>query len=219
MDKETDMLDRIKKLLRLGASPNPHEAALAMAKAMELAEMNGLDISQINASEHERRIKHDYHEVPRRLAQEYKMAINVAQKFFRVRVIVGLTSLIIIGESARIAVAGYVIDFMVREARRHTTGKYARGRPRKIFIIGFFAGIHENLEEYVKKSGIDRCDQDAALDKYRDQHFLTVNRKATPVSIGKSKSAFMCGFMNGSNTRVMPACKDAVAGIRGALHI
>lgn len=48
MTPEDRILDRIKKLLRLSRSSNPHEAALALQRAMDLAQINGLRLASID---------------------------------------------------------------------------------------------------------------------------------------------------------------------------
>jgi hypothetical protein len=51
-----EILDKIKKLLRLGQSPNRHEAELAVQRAFELAARHQIDIENISLDDDVRKI-------------------------------------------------------------------------------------------------------------------------------------------------------------------
>lgn len=155
MTEDDRILDRIKKLLRLSRSSNPHEAALALQRAMDLAQINGLRLASIDPDNEVAGIRHK-ERIETRLHYEKRLACGLVQDFFSVRIIRGWNNLKIVGRAPDIQVAEYAYVYVVRACRlsmaawakdeaaarrRVTTNK------RRSFILGFVEGIRKNLDK------------------------------------------------------------------------
>jgi DNA-binding PucR family transcriptional regulator len=158
----SELLERIKKLLRLSESENPHEAALAMARAMELADRHNLDLSSLDTDDDVAHIIHRWFPLGSRISDEMRLAVGIVQRYFNVstcfdRAIAGIkeASVIFVGSETDIVIADYVAHFLVESCRRsakkfETTEKSERrimSRNKRInFRAGFFYGISDQLE-------------------------------------------------------------------------
>ena len=81
MSTPVEILEKLRKLLRLARSSNPHEAALAMAKAMALAAEHRIALDQVNPDHETPRFTHrDDGEDFRRMPHEHQCMI--VQRFF-----------------------------------------------------------------------------------------------------------------------------------------
>lgn len=160
MSAPADILEKLKKLLRLARSSNPHEAALAMEKAMALAAEHRVALDQINPDHEAARVTHrDHEDQLARLSDEHQFAARIVQRFFRVRCIVrnrwtGPTDqwrpvsrefITCVGTASDVEIALYVIGFLVHHFRfcwRHHRGRI---RNRRAFMTGMFRGLYSKL--------------------------------------------------------------------------
>lgn len=149
---EESITQKIQALLRLAQSDNPHEAGLALQRAMELADKHAIDITSL--PEGSPKLNHAYQAIPSRLSREWKEALNTVNTFFHVNLITiaRRAKLLIVGRSSDIEIAQYVITFLVRSCRASLT-KWASGERRMTaskrasFIDGFFTGIYVQLRD------------------------------------------------------------------------
>jgi hypothetical protein len=152
MNTDNNILEKIKKLLRLSGSSNPHEAALALAKALALADEHNLKLCEIEreATDRVELGRKDFAK-RQRMAYEWHLGFNVIQNYFNVSVCYGQYEFTLIGREDDIAVAHYVFDFLVRKARevvseRKRLGYYLSGLQIKNLKQGFFDGIYHQLQ-------------------------------------------------------------------------
>lgn len=109
------ILEKIRKLLRLGQSPNPNEAALALSRAFELARKHQIDLESVNLDDEE--IERYLLRIGARLQFERKLILNLVKRFFRVKIIACLPNVAFIGRQTDIAIAHYVHDYLLRALR------------------------------------------------------------------------------------------------------
>jgi len=150
MTPESDILDKLEKLLRLAGSSNEHEAALAMAKAMELADKHAIDLGRVAKHAGAAKFVLESLQEGRKLSLEVNLAGCLCAEFFHVEFIVGricdgLRSTVQIkffGEEQHIAIARYVHAFLVRAARDSYRGKL---HDRNLYMHSFFQGVSLRL--------------------------------------------------------------------------
>ncbi len=151
-------LDKIKKLLRLSKSANPHEAELAMQRAMNLAARHEIDLSTLADDSEVSEIIHRWFPMKARLSREWQLALNVAAAHFHVKPCISRPRKMVafIGRADAIEIADYIVTFLVREVRRQVkdfalsvrmSRKKMTSGKRAGFITGFFTGIHSRLEQ------------------------------------------------------------------------
>jgi hypothetical protein len=148
------IIDKIKKLLRLGRSPNQHEAELAMQRAFELAEKHRVDVEALDLDEREAAVVHEWFQVGARMSFLKKRALNIVIHFFHVDVCVSRPRVVFVGRSTDIAIAHYVWAFLVTAGTRclrayEAEEKAARRKighnKRTSFVQGFIYGIANTL--------------------------------------------------------------------------
>jgi len=143
--------DRIRKLLRLGQSPNEHEARLAVELAFELAARHQVEIEALQLDDRERRLVLAAVECGLRLPLEKSLALNLVHAFFNVSCVRGRGSVKFVGLPQDIEIARYVWEFLsetarglVHEQRALLRGRFTENR-RRNFIFGFFYGVASRL--------------------------------------------------------------------------
>lgn len=156
MNSTEAIIEKIRALLRLAKSDNPHEAALAMERAAEIASKHQLDLADIGQEDDLHKIISRDIPCPVRLAHEWKQAVSIVQTFFHVNALVltGRSKVKLIGTELDIEIADYICTYLIRAcrgavaqfrnaekaARRKTTGAKITN-----FIDGFFNGVAERL--------------------------------------------------------------------------
>jgi len=153
------VLDKIRKLLRLGKSSNANEAALALSRAFELAAKHAIDLESVNLDDEE--IERLLVRIGARLSFERKLILNVIKRFFRVEIIACQPHVAFIGRQTDIAIAHYAHDFLMRSLRDGLRAyqaamkrKLSRTR-RQNFIQGWIYGVANKLNAASKQLVID----------------------------------------------------------------
>ncbi len=150
------IVQKIKALLRLTKSSNPHEAGLALQRAMDLADKWHIDLASLGDGEESARLQHRHAPTPSRLNRESKLAMEIAINYFNVYIIVrsSLSKILLTGTSLDIELAEYIITFLVRTCRQHLAAwKKTEKRSRRkttgpkvaAYIDGWFYGIRRQL--------------------------------------------------------------------------
>ena len=211
------IINRIKKLLRLGASPNSHEAELALERAFDLAARYKVDLEGLELDDDTKRILHERVPLGLRVPFERRLAMNIAAMFFNVNIILSTGSYIVVGTPPDVAVAVYVVDFLVNTVRqllraykRREAAARRRMSPRKRagFIQGFFYGIISQLDSRTERLSIEEPktalvlrDAKSARDKYANQQFelkdISPLRLMTP-----NRGALMTGYVAGRRASI-----------------
>lgn len=171
----SDILDKIKKLLRLGAdkAATPEEAELAVARAYELAARHQIDIQDISLDDDIRKIISENFPHPGRVSFARKKLLNILAAFFNVNVILNHVPpwmrtptrqpyVTFIGTAVDIQIAHYVYDFLHTSCAQslrvflvgryglNTRGKLRRRAPssvQKQFVLGFCYGLSDKLRK------------------------------------------------------------------------
>lgn len=113
-----NVIEKIKKLLRLSRSSNPHEAALALERAMAIAHENRIHIASVNPDAEKENLCHKEREETQRISFEKRLAASICVKHFSVSALWGYCSLIFVGRISDIQIAEYAYDFMLRACKK-----------------------------------------------------------------------------------------------------
>lgn len=217
------ILDRLQKLLRLARSSNPHEAALAMQRAMELAAEHRIALDQVDPDRESPRFTHRQHEDHFvRLPHEHQFAAAICKAFFDVRCIVQQVCrpgrggylqrrevITIVGTKSAVEIAHYVLGFLVHHFRFCWRKHRGRCRNRYAYMHGMFVGLYGKLAE---RHTAPATGHEAALvvsmDHYLAEHFgdLTKHGFTKPTAT----AAHMAGYLQGRQTEIRPGLKPGV---------
>ncbi len=219
----SDAIEKIKKLLRLARSSNPHEAKLALARAMALATEHDVEIEGLNPDEcaQEKRLTHEETEPAARMSYDARYAWSICRSHFNVttvemnciRLVDGwprrAVKLAVVGTPAAIVIARYVHAFLVQHFafcwRRHR----GRLRNRQAFVHGMFIGIVVQLNcERPSAKGTELVVRD------RQDYIARHIGKTTCMPMGRpdheAHAAARAGYSQGLNTRIrQPLAKGA----------
>lgn len=225
MEASKDIIEKIRALLRLAKSDNPHEAALAMQRAMEIAAKHQVDLSNLAADDDIHKLLGRYIDLPSRLALEWKEALNIAHNFFNVEVTVITRGgkCLIVGTDLDIELAEYVITYLVRAcrqclakwkanealARRKTTGIKVHS-----FIEGFFLGMWVKLRDQQRATEAANDGLALVLSNGRAarREFAagTLNGKITTLAMPtarRDRRSMGQGFTQGKDTQLNPGLR------------
>ncbi len=161
MSAPAEIIEKIKKLLRLSRSSNAHEAQLAMQRALELAREHEISVEGLNPDEaaREKAVTHRDSEEHLRISYDKEYAVRICCRFFHVRAIfvkvittrrgypeLG-TKITFVGRRAELEIALYVYHFLLQHFgfcwRKHR----GRCRNRHAFVDGMFHGLYAKLAE------------------------------------------------------------------------
>lgn len=220
-----EVVARIKKLLRLSQSANRHEAELAMARAFSLAQQHQIDLDQVDLSDDQRRIIDDRIRMGWRLPLERRLALGIVHAHFNVNVVLSRPDVLFIGTSSDIAMAQYVVDYLVRTVRV-LRGQFdaeevaARRRvthaKRHHFTAGFFYGIGGNLRRSEETLQIEqpryaliKVDGKTRRTEHQRQQFNT--HLGRPIAAPRaSRDALTAGWIAGKHATITtPVCGAA----------
>jgi hypothetical protein len=213
------ILDKIKALLRLSASPNQFEAELAMERAFILAQRHNIDLDSVELDEQTSTIVHERVRHGFRITMDRRLALIVAELFFNVKGLISRPDFVLVGIASDIEIARYVIDFLVQAHRRSLAG-YVReieraGRrvtstKRQHFTSGFFYGIIGSLQKHQDLLRLESPRYAIALrsaterrDEYASAQF-TIRKDGycalrMPAAV---TPAMMAGYRSGSETKI-----------------
>lgn len=214
-----NVVERIKKLLRLAQSSNPHEAELALARAFELAQKHQIDVSTVDMDEESERIMHEWFHVGARVSLLQRLTIGIVMTFFHVNACLSPArrGCVFVGTETDIAIANYVYDFILRQGRRQLgeyelSEKRSRRRmtpnKRRGFIQGFIYGISRQLGDRRDAAAIDDSRTAIVLaekEKQRDDYMAALVPETEPIVERKTKKntdALWSGYLAGKSTTV-----------------
>lgn len=160
-----DVVDTIRKLLRLSKSPHPGEAETALAKALELSARHQVDIDSLDLDDDVRRLIQRAVHVGMRISNVRRFALGIVKLYFNVTPVVRYPHVVLVGTLQDVAVAEYVIGFLVSacatECRRWRAFAASRFTParRRAFQTGWFYGVASKLgaarKEICATTGVD----------------------------------------------------------------
>ena len=126
------VVERIRKLLALAQSSNPHEAALAAERATEIAQRHNLDLARIGPVEEERFVQREL-DVGGASAWRWLLMSAIARANFcralRRRIAGRFQSeMFLVGERHNLAVCEFLFAFLAREVDRLADRGWRRAR-------------------------------------------------------------------------------------------
>jgi hypothetical protein len=219
-----NIVERIKKLLRLSKSPYPGEAEAAMAKALDLAARHQVDLDALDLNSEERRIMHRAMRVGRRISYERRMALGIVKCHFNVSPVIRYPDVLLVGESDAVAIAEYVVEFLVRSSRRDAcrmrrlVRRYT-SRRRRSFLAGWFYGVSSTLKSAHAQTltpgtglVLQRAEQRRAV-------YIADTIGRTEITRGRDESKHdsefvRVGFDRGRSTQIRPGVAAAPAAMQ-----
>lgn len=225
MNAPAEILEKIKKLLRLARSSNPHEAALAMEKALALAAEHRVAVDQLDPDHQADRVTHrDHEDLLSKLPHEHQFAARILQRFFRVRCIirgkwhspatrwrpVKRQYLTVVGTTSDAEIALYVLGFLVHHFRFCWRKHRGRCRNRPSFMHGMFLGLYSKLSEAEPKAPEATVTNRAlvvSFDAYVAQHIGKTEdvKMADPTAA----AAVNAGWVQGRKTEILGGLKPS----------
>jgi len=220
-----EIIDKIKKLLRMKRGGTLAEVETALALARELAAKHGIDLESINPDEEQAPATPVGHEDAfrgSRVQFECKYAALVAETFFGVKIFTRRVptnmwpyqtiALTFVGTDWDRQIAIYVYRFLVGAFRREWSKRRGRCRNRQAFMWGMYVGICTTLRDRqpkpVEGPGLIRIERAAArVNNYLAKHFPNLREHdASPDS--NAKAAEYYGYLAGRQTEIRKGLGD-----------
>ncbi|MBI4869166.1 MAG: DUF2786 domain-containing protein [Candidatus Wallbacteria bacterium] len=168
-DPRDRVVAKIFKLLRLGASSNEHEAALAMERASALLARYNLDVSSLGTEKtYFRRLigpillrREEHHQVLGRILGEHFFVHVIWEISYLPLTAQGGTQLAIVGTRENLDVADYVHDFLTRTLehlwQEHRSSPRFRGGRKAQYLAGVARGFLDKLHEQRQRLVTERA--------------------------------------------------------------
>lgn len=226
METPENILEKIRALLRLAQSDNPHEAALAMERAHAIAAKHQVEIASLPPEDDLHALLGKYVLVPTRLALEWKEALNLVNQYFNVDVtlMVGCGRCLVVGTALDIELAEYVMTYLVRACRQCLTQWKARekearrktsGQKVAAFVQGFFNAMRWKLYVQQKQQKADHAGLELALSdgiKAREAFSSSMLKGKTTAmtmpTVRRDQRAGMAGYIGGASTALNPGLRS-----------
>ncbi len=215
-----DTINRLKKLLRLSRdkAATPAEAALALAKARQIAETAGIDLTAIPQDE-SGTFGMNHVTEPSQAGILHRLGARIVREYFGVQTLFdsrevhrgGKRVIHFIGSEVNCELARYVYIYLVRLMRdAWRLRENRRLRDRESFLRGFAIAIEGQIPPTFNLSGLI-----PSADAYIEGVIMRGNGVlVTPKKKGKIKlsdSAFRNGFIAGTDASIHNAIKTSPA--------
>lgn len=214
--EKNNILEKIKKLLDLGSSPNEHEAELATAKANQLLMKYNLSLD--NLPETDEIYMHIVAQAPK--ANTFIQELQSLMTHFNVYAITTrrnrVTFLEIAGDRVNVEIATYVADFFTREhIRLWNIAKKEHGlkglRDKNSFIWGLVRGFCSKINKAKKESLQEEDIKTLTVYNKRvaeqAKKFLYKNARTVRYNQSGSATAADAGHDAGSKMNISPGIK------------
>ena len=208
-------IDKIKKLLRLSKSPNPHEAELAMERAFEIAAQHQIDIATLDLGEEENRIVREACRCGQRLSLSRKLAMSIAASFFNCTPVISRPDVVWFGTKTDIEMGKYVVEFLVstcdaftEQTRREYRHRFTENRRRNL-VFGFFYGISSKLGKAKEQAclvenqlALVLRNNEKARDDAKAQWFPNTVRSSAAQPRRRDPDWLVMGYEKGQSTEI-----------------
>ena len=215
---QDEITERVRKLLRLGRSPNEHEAQAAIERALRLAEQHKIDLGSLELDPEVEKFIHQAFPSAKRLSHAAKLALNICTGFFHVSVVICSSEIVFMGTSSDVAIAHYVFSFVTNSCNRclrefvNLFQRRSRRKPslnqRRNYVAGFFYGLRSRLKKSQEQHYLENAkfalviaEQDIRRQQYKDRLFPNTTSVNTP-KMRRNWSAVMRGFHDGEQTTI-----------------
>lgn len=215
MTERENILEKIRKLLRMKHGGTPDEIATALRLAQELADKHDIDLNSVNPDDamREKPITHTDETCGRRVSWESKYSGLVCQQFFKVRVFQSVNDLgtkyvmRFVGEAWDIEIAIYVYRFLCGHFRREWNYNSGRCRNRRAFMWGMYIGLCDKLASRLPdvENKFALVKSDRALAYIKDNFGDLSSTSAKPDD--DATKARLLGLMAGRNTEIRGGVK------------
>lgn len=230
MTASAETIERIKKLLRLARSSNPHEAQLALARAMALAREHSVSIEGLNPDEaaKEKTVTHEDTAESFRLGYDKECAVRICQMFFRVTPVFRTSVVMLrgwpkrakrvsfVGTRADITIALYVYGFLLHHFAFCWRKHRGRLRNRHAFIEGTFRGIARTLTDAEPEPTAQEAKGTELVAAEHAHYISTQIGKTTDRAYGtpdhNAQAALNAGWIEGRKTVIAKPLTPAAPG-------
>lgn len=219
--EQQQIVEKIKKLLRMQRGGTPAEVETALALAAELARKHGIDLASVNPDESTAEpIGHVDTVATSRLQWECKYSAMLVQSFFNVEALLrakGVGSfwrrrgrvehrITFIGTAWDTQIAVYVYHFLVQQFRWAWKTRRGRARNRHAFMHGMYQGIFAKLHaaqcQQVSEAGLVLLGKAVTERKaYLDRHWPN-NREVDAKCDSDATAAANAGYLAGKDTEI-----------------
>jgi len=210
--------DRLKKLLALSESSNPHEAAAALAKAMKLQQERSISPTESDDDFDTRiirpkrkRLERHYGKIGAILSKHYNVRVIYCSEF-EANLLESFQTIELLGPIHCIELAEHVYYFLQQTLESQYRMEQKRSRTtvnRKSYFDGILAGVSEQLSAQKKTEPSSPSTQalevksDALLSQYyARRHPRTVNKSRSASKL--DRSSFEMGVNKGRNLQIRP---------------
>lgn len=228
MSASPEIIDRIKKLLRLARSANPHEAQLAMQRALELARDHDVAVEGLNPDEQakEKTVTHRDTEARQRMSYDKEYAVRIVGAFFHVSPVFNrkivtpadgwpyeVQFVTFVGTASDCEIAIYVYDFLVHHFAWCWRKHRGRLRNRRAYVDGMFQGLFRKLHDALPEP-TERQVRGNELALVEHDNYIAAWIGATEAKkFGRpdhdAHAARWAGYLQGQKTNIAPAIKPS----------
>lgn len=220
---ESKELRIVRKLLRLGASTNKHEAFLALQKAAEIAkkyQIQDWDLKEENnfvslIIKTKRKKIHGYEVLVGNILIEHFLVKVIYSSLFNKETMCEEKTVEIFGSPQNVKMAEYVYIFLLKKIqslwKEHQVFTGKKGiKLKNQFLFGVLGGLQEQLEQERKKTlkdekkdskSKDLCLYDQRLLDYVSYKYPKVHQSRSSSSVLKSKEYYQ-GFEEGGKIKI-----------------
>lgn len=222
MNASAEIIEKIRKLLRLSRSSNPHEARLAMQRALEMAREHDVSIEGLNPDEQskEKTITHRSTADYRRIDYDKEYAVRICSRFFRITPIfvtdlairngwpVEVKRVTFVGTKSDLEIAFYVYGFLTHHFAFCWRKYRGRFRNRRAYVDGMFYGIYSTMEE----SEPERTGTELVISDHKS--YISAVIGSTTASAyhrpdHEASAAAWAGYVQGRKTNICTALKSS----------
>ena len=217
------VIERIKKLLRLARSSNPHEAALAMQRALALAEEHRIAVETLDPDRAAPSFTHQSGRTFVRVSHDQRFAALIVHRFFRVHTLIencvrvdrhGWPSngqkMTFIGTESDVEIAIYVFNFLTHHFAWCWRKHRGRCRHRYSYVHGMFIGLWSKLsdaEPSMPERQTKGNELELSMRSYIAEHFGELERTGK-LPKAKARAAAWAGYVQGRKTEIRPGIKQ-----------
>lgn len=217
------LLSKIRKLMALGNSPNPNEAASAIKRAHDLMREYGLSMKDVALSEV---VERDSKKLRCKQCQEYEvfLAETIAIRFeveFLVSRYGGNTHFCFVGIERMAEVATYAFDVLLSKLNKARRGfielylshkRMSRARKTGLadqYARGWVIGVENALDKLVPKKEVPQVVKEYMEQMYNDVPLSKTKNKG--INNSQGLECAQIGFSDGSAVEINPGVSGTQA--------
>ncbi|QBD78006.1 DUF2786 domain-containing protein [Ktedonosporobacter rubrisoli] len=199
------ILEKIRKLLALSTSSNPHEAALAASKAQALLAEYNLELSQVQTSEPDARYEQAHLSTGSRVWRRQLLYVLAKYNFCQTVYDPNYKHVILIGERHNSEVVQYLYSSLVEQlehmavtAYRQSESEFPLATWKNSFFAGALRSIDQRLDEQQKQFVAISGQCRSLVIVKNDELQKAVNKLFPHLRAGRSRRIVRCdGYYDG----------------------